>query len=173
MIKRIALLGVVFLSGCAMRRDTAYRPYKSREKKAFVQADRSIALADVQTNFNAYVTNEVVWAGVIKDVRFKETERTVQVAFEVDQRAFNWKKPYQLSAEGEGVFRAGWVVDKPTRISVLQGRAQPGYMIVVYGKPFRVQDGIVQLAATAVRPIKTSKYKVDPPESGKEQAEAD
>jgi hypothetical protein len=173
MMIRVALIGVIFLSGCAMQRNTAYRPYKSREKKAFSQADRSIGLMEVQTNFNAYVTNEVVWAGIIEDVQFKETERTVQVAFEVDQRDFNWEKPYQLSAEGEGRFRAGWVIDKPTRISVLQSRAQPGYMIIIYGKPFKMQNGVVQLAATAVRPIKTSKFSVDLPVSGNKQAEAD
>jgi hypothetical protein len=173
MIKRIALLGVMILSGCATQGPKNYRPHKGCEKEVFAQADRSISLAEVKTNFNAYVTNEVAWAGIIEDVQFKETERTVQVAFEVDQREFNWETPYRLSDEGDGRFRAGWVIDKPTRISVLKSQAKPGYMIIIYGKPFQMQNGVIQLAATAVRPIKTGKFEINLPESGTEPIDAD
>jgi len=108
---------------------------------------------------------EVAWAGVIEDVQYRETERTVQVAFRVDHRSFDWKnhggsRPYQLSKKGDGVFMAGWVVQKPTRISFLKTLSRPGDMIIVYGTPYRMKKGIIQLSASAIRPISEKDYSI-------------
>ncbi|MDF7825036.1 hypothetical protein P4B35_13520 [Pontiellaceae bacterium B12227] len=182
MFRSLVLLSVLLVFGCASVQEGAYEPYKSREKKAFARADRSVEIIDVQTNFYAYVETEVAWAGLIEDIQFKETERTIQVAFSIEHRAFDWldhggAMPYQLSAEGQGSFRAGWTVDKPARISHLKTLAKPGYMIVIYGKPYRMEGGVIQLAATAVRPIKNTQFAAGVPMSGKisdaEQEEQD
>jgi hypothetical protein len=164
-MKFCAVVALLILSGCATVGERAYSPAKSREKKAFVRADRSIAPLTVQTNFDAFLDAEVAWAGIITDVQYNETERTVQVAFEVEHRGFDWinhggKRPFQLGAKGDGMFRTGWEVDKPTRISYLKLLAAPGDMIIVYGKPYRMKEGVVQLAATALRPIKEERFSI-------------
>jgi len=59
------------------------------------------------------------------------------------------------------MFAAGWTVNKPARISVLKTQAEPGDMILVYGRLYRMKDGVIQLAATSVRPIKTGDFTVE------------
>ncbi|QBG47533.1 hypothetical protein EGM51_09065 [Verrucomicrobia bacterium S94] len=164
------------LAGCASTGSKVYKPHSSREKKAFVRADRSVTFADVQTNFQTYLETEVAWAGVIRGIEFKETERTIQVAFDIDYHDFDWRnygggKPYRLAAENGGRFKAGWTVDKPTRISYLKTLAKPGYMILVYGKPWRRDDTAVLLAATAVRLVSTGDYELLPEEGMEHQTE--
>jgi hypothetical protein len=165
LMKFCAILTVLLVAGCASVGERAYSPAKSREKKAYKKADRGITPLNVQTNFDAFVKMEVAWAGIIKDVQYNETERTFQVAFEVEHRGFDWidhggKQPFRLDSGGDGMFRTGWVVDKPTRISYLQMLAAPGDMLIVYGKPYRMKEGVVQLAATALRPIKQDHYAI-------------
>lgn len=167
MLKWMPLLVLPILAGCASTETKEYKPYKNREKKAYARADRSVGFSDVRTNFQAHVETEVAWAGIIRDIQFKETERTIQVAFEVEYRDFDWMEsragtPYSLSAESAGSFKAGWTVEKPARISYLRTLAKPGYMIVIYGKPWRRVHDTIQLAATAVRPIKESKFEFLP-----------
>lgn len=100
----------------------------------------------------------MAWGGIIKDIQFKETEHTIQVAFEVEHCTFDWRDhggriPYTLYESEEGVFRAGWTVNKPASVSHLEKQAKPGYMILVYCKPYRMSNDMVQLSAISVRPI--------------------
>jgi hypothetical protein len=172
MFKYLFVLWAVVLAGCSTLNDRDYTPYKSREKKAYARADRAISIPDVQSNLFELATTEVAWAGIIDEIQFKELERTIQVAFSVDQHDFDWKnyrkgKPYHLSADSQGQFTVGWTVDKPARISHLKTLAKPGYMIIAYGTPFRVdEDGVVQLSATAIRPIKMKKFLIENPIAG-------
>lgn len=167
MFRGWGLLVLLALAGCASTDSKDYSPRKSREKKAHARTDFSISFADVKTNFQSYAGAEVAWAGIIGDIQFKETERTIQVAFEIEQREFDWKKygtgePYRLSTESAGRIKAGWIVDKPARISFLKTLAKPGYMIVIYGKPWKRNGDEIQLAATAVRLIKSGDYSILP-----------
>ena len=164
-MKRFLLLGMVLVAGCSTVERGRYRPRSGNEKKAHGRADRSVSPADVKADFAAFANTEVAWAGIISDVQFKETERTIQVAFQVEHRDFDWKdhgggKPYRLSSTGEGLFLAGWTVNKPARIDYLRSRAKSGYMIVVHGKPYQTRAGVVQLSATAVRPVKTGDFEL-------------
>ncbi len=164
-MKRFLVLGMVLVAGCSTVEQGSYRPKSGNEKKVHGRADRSVRPADVTADFKAFENTEVAWAGIITEVQFKETERTIQVAFKVEHRDFDWKdhgggKPYHLSATGDGLFLAGWAVNKPARIDYLRSRAKPGYMIVVHGKPYQTRAGLVQLSATAVRPIKTSDFEL-------------
>ena len=158
------------LAGCSTVPDGAYRPKSFVEKQALVRATKEVSLAAVRQNFLALRNTEVAWAGVIKDVQFRETERTVQVAFSVDHRRFDWQrhrddnKPYHLSAQGEGPFTAGWTVRKPTQISYLEGLARPGYMLIVYGTPHSMRSASVHLAATAVRVIPVDEFRIGAPD---------
>lgn len=166
-MRLIAVLFCLVLVGCASVGTNDYKPYKNREKEAYSRADRSVTFSDVRTNFMNYVDTEVAWAGIINDIQFKETERTIQVAFDIDYHTFDWKdhgggEPYKLPEASEGQFKAGWTVDKPARISYLKTLAKPGYMIIVYGKPWRRVEDTIQLAATAVRPIKAGDYEIVP-----------
>lgn len=171
MFRGWSLLVLLALAGCASTGSQNYKPYKSREKQAFERADRSISFTEVKTSFQSYVGTEIAWAGIIDDIQFKETERTIQVAFDIEQHGFDWKKhrggePYRLSSESAGRIKAGWVVDKPARISYLKTLAKPGYMILVYGKPWKRSGDEIQLAATAVRPIHPGDFEVLPVPAG-------
>jgi hypothetical protein len=135
-----------------------YRAGSTRERQALKVADRSVAPADVRADFHAFEDTVVAWAGIIEDIRFKETERTVQVAFRLRHCGFDWidrggAQPYRATETGQGTFLAGWTVGKPTRIGYLKTLAQPGDLLLVYGRPYRMVGGIVQLSAEAVRPI--------------------
>jgi len=167
----VMLCAILFLVGCATVEKGAYPPKSSKEKKAFAQASREIQPKDVRADFHAAEKSVMAWAGVIKDIQYKETERTVQVAFKVDHRNFDWKDhggstPYQLSAEGDGIFLAGWTVQKPTRISYLKTLSKPGDMLIVYGTPYRMTGGsLIQLKASAIRSIHEGNYRVVEPEN--------
>ncbi|MBT8046039.1 MAG: hypothetical protein KJN67_02620, partial [Pontiella sp.] len=149
-MKRQLFIGCMLLAGCTTFNDGLYRPVSGREKKAFARADQAISPADVRRDFDTFNTREVAWAGIIKDIRFKETERTIQVAFQVEHRHFDWlthtgRAGYRLSAAGDGEFMVGWSVRKPTSVGRLMAQAKPGYMLVAYGKPYRIMDGVIQL----------------------------
>ncbi|VGO15519.1 hypothetical protein PDESU_04102 [Pontiella desulfatans] len=158
-MKVSGFMALLLLAGCASVREQAYQPHKSAEKKAFARVDRTIGPDAVRANYVALAETELAWAGIIKDVQYNETERTFQVAFEIEYHDFDWVdhgggQPFRLSAEGGGIFTAGWYASKPTRISYLKLLAAPGDMIIVYGKPFSMANGVIQLAATAIRPVK-------------------
>ncbi len=157
--------GLLILTGCATMEDGVYRPKSSKEKAAFSKAVKDVSPADVRQNFRALESTEMAWAGVIKDIQFKETERTIQVAFQIDHRSFDWTdhggdKPYRLSSTGDGVFVAGWIVRKPTTIGKLKTEAKAGYMMLVYGKPYQMKEGVIQVSTSALRLIKTNDYEV-------------
>lgn len=164
MIKTVLVVMAMISCGCAMMGSPSdYRPNSSREKMALSKAELDITPNDVRDHFHGYLGRNLAWAGIIKSVQFNETLRTIQVAFEVEHRAFDWKKhgghkPYRLSAEGEGVFTAGWTVQKPTSIQHLRSLADEGDMLLVYGRIYRLQDDVVQVEATAVRPIKKDEF---------------
>lgn len=169
MFNRFILLAGVFLAGCATVPDGEYRPAGGQERAAFAKADLAISPAAVRAGFAALQGRDVAWAGIIKDIQYKETERTIQVAFMVEHRHFDWKerggkKPFQLSAGGDGAFVAGWTVAKPTSIGYLKTLAAPGDLLIVYGAPYRIAaDGAIQLTATAVRPIAAEKVALGEP----------
>jgi hypothetical protein len=165
MIKYMAFWGLLVLTGCTSVEEGVYIPQSSKERAAFVRASTDLQPNDIRNDFQSMRAREVAWVGVIEDIQYRETERTVQVAFRVDHRYFDWKDhgsshPYHLSKEGEGIFMAGWVVKKPTRISYLRTLAKPGDMLVVYGKPYGMKNNIIQLAATAIRPITDDDYSI-------------
>ncbi len=165
MIKRVACFGILLLAGCATYEEGGYRPRSAREKKAFARISRSVTPNDVREDFHALRNSEVAWAGIIKEIQFKEVERAIQVAFFVEHRHFDWTdKPYRLSAEGEGEFVAGQSVDKPVSISRLEKLARPGDMLVAYGTPFRIRDGVIQLRTSSVRPIPKRAFSIAGPE---------
>lgn len=159
-MKHILILCLVAVTGCStLIKEKDYQAKSRKEKQAFERAVKGIPLSYVQRDFWSYSAVELAWGGIIKDVQFKESERTILVAFEVEYRDFDWVdygglKPYRLSGAGGGLFMAGWKVPKPARISYLKTLAKPGDMILVYGTPYLMsEDGVVQLKATAVRPI--------------------
>ena len=108
-MKRFLILSLLTVAGCSTFHETDYHPKSSKEKKAYVTAVRGIPLSYVQDDLERHLGVEVGWAGIIKDIQFKETERTIQVAFEVEHREFDWRdhgggRPYHLSAKGDGLF---------------------------------------------------------------------
>ena len=66
----------------------------------------------------------------------------------------------RLGAESEGLFAAGWKVEKPTRISYLKSLAKEGDMLVAYGTPYRMRSGVIQLNTSSVRPISADDYSI-------------
>ncbi|VGO22802.1 hypothetical protein [Pontiella sulfatireligans] len=165
MIKQVACLAVLALVGCSTTRNGAYRPKSGNEKEAYARAWLDVSPDDVRKDFQSLYQTEVAWAGIIKEIEFRESEREVSVAFLVEHRNFDWKdhgggRSYQLEAEGEGVFAVGWKVEKPTSISYLKSLADAGDMLVAYGRPVRIRKGTIQLSATAVRPISADDYSI-------------
>ncbi|WP_372808225.1 hypothetical protein [Pontiella sp.] len=163
----VLVAAVLVVSGCASVGERGYRPATHAEKKAFARADRSVSPQAVRSDFVSYGGMEVAWAGIIKNVQYSETERTYLIAFEVEHCGFDWTErggtePFRLTAPGEGTFTAGWYANKPTRVSYLQLLAAPGDMLIVYGKPHQMKNGVVQLAATAIRPVKVGGFAIHP-----------
>lgn len=162
MAKHAIVFGLLLaLAGCATMDDGAYRPKSYKEKQAFAIADRSVTPQQVRTNFHGHVETEVAWAGIIKDIRYKEEERVIQVAFQVEHRDFDWTQPIRISAEGQGEFVVGWSARKPNTITHLKSLAKPGDMLIAYGKPYQMKADIIQLAATAVRPIRVKDFTIE------------
>jgi hypothetical protein len=165
-MKHILILGCLLLAvGCTSVDPKPYRPKGGREKAAFTRVDRLIGPKLVLEDFETHRDVEVAWAGIIEDIQYNETERTIQVAFKVGHRGFDWidhggGRPYQLSGVGEGHFVAGWVVPKPASINYLKALAGAGDMIVIYGKPYQVKDDVIQLAATALRIVDDGDFEV-------------
>lgn len=165
--KWIAGMAVVLLAGCSTVKTGSYRPDSPKERTAYRRASKMIALADVQEDRGAYLEQMVAWAGVIEDVKFRQTERAVQIAFSVRQHDFDWLEPqgealYELSTESDGIFFAGLSVPMPTQISYLKGLAEKGDMLIVYGKPVP-GNGTVQLRAKTVRAIDRQDFAIIDP----------
>jgi hypothetical protein len=164
-MKWLSMALVLLVAGCASVGGRSYHPAKSVEKKAFARADRSISPNAVRADYVSYRGTEVAWAGIIKNVQYSETERTYLIAFEVEHCGFDWmehggNETFRLTSPGEGTFTAGWYANKPTRVSYLKLLAAPGDMLIVYGKPHQMKNGVVQLAATAIRPVKAGGFSV-------------
>ncbi len=156
---------MLLLAGCATYEKGGYHPKSAAEKKAFARATRNVNPDIVRNDFNAWAGIEVAWAGVIKEIDFKEAERAIHAAFYVEHRHFDWSdKPYRLAAGGEGEFVAGQAVPKPAAISRLKTLAKLGDMVIVYGMPVRMRNGIIQLKATSIRPISADDFTIAEPE---------
>ena len=163
MFRSLIVLSVLAVAGCRTVDPGMHHPKTDKEKKAFARANLETTPEQVRKDFESLRNTEVAWAGIIRDVQYKETERTIQVAFKVEHRYFDWMdyggaQPFHLSTEGEGMFVAGWPVNKPTRIGYLKALVKPGDMLIVYGKPYSVFNNIVHLAASAIRPVKAKDY---------------
>lgn len=160
----LTVLSIALVTGCASTGTKPYQPTSPTEKEAFSIADKTISMEDVRANFNAYKRDsEIAWAGIIKKVQFAEKERSVQVGFVIEHHDFDWTKhssgpEFQLSKESSGTFLAGWVVQKPTRISYLKQLAKPGDMIIVYGKPHRIKGSTIHIIASAIHPIPAKEF---------------
>jgi hypothetical protein len=162
-ITALALL----MAGCSTPGLRDYRPQNGREVQLLGKAVRTITPADVRKDFSGNAATLVVWVGIIKKIEFRETERTIQVAFLLDHRRFDWLEhreddaPYHLSEKGAGEFTAGWTVNKPTRINYLKSLSEPGDALVVYGTPYSIKNGIVRLDASHVRVLPKEKCRAD------------
>ncbi len=169
MVKYAVLLGFFVLTGCASKVGE-YAPKSKVEGAAFASADLSITPEAVRKNFEEYRGTNVAWAGIIREVDYKETERTIQVAFLVDQHDFDWKlhkgdQPFKLESERGGPFAAGWEVKKPTRASLLRKQAGPGDMLIAYGQPVKVRAGVIQLKTDQIRAVKIDEVQFTDPET--------
>lgn len=114
-------------------------------------ARRDVYPGDVLQHLEEHAGHTVAWAGVIRAFTVSEEAGQRVVRLDVEHRYFDWiedhgiqPERFFLSPRGEGTFRVAWPApprDRGER-SVL---IHVGDMLVSYGRPSVVRDGVVGL----------------------------
>lgn len=158
----------LMLTGCATTSTESkpYVPASSEEADALKAADVYTSPNMIRKNFYAYAGKELGWAGIIRNIKFIDQERVVQVAFLVEHHYFDWKEhggsvPYRLLPGSEGLFATAWSIEKPTDIRRLKMQVKEGDMLLVYGKIYNMKKGVVRISPTFVHPIPAKHFQLD------------
>jgi hypothetical protein len=129
------------------------------EQRAFNLAAKNIYPDDVRITPAGYIDKTLVgWAGLIIEGQFEEKEDEIEARLTVEHRHFDWlenfslvQNTFTLSSRGEGRFRTVWPMTKRYGLEEVKRYASPGNMVVVYGTPKEIEDGIIGLDAACVR----------------------
>jgi hypothetical protein len=152
-LRRLTLpvLGLLALALLGCPRPPGSRPFapQSEQGKAIAaKARRDVWPAQVRAAPEQYADTLVAWAGVVKERRVLEKERTLVIV--IDHHYWDFiedlgpqREHMFLSPRGEGRFAIGEWVNAQT---MNPGFLPVGAMAVVYGKPVGVEeDGMVLL----------------------------
>jgi len=161
----IFLLALVPASGCGL-----VRPYKCNsdfEQNIFNIASRNIHPDDVRVMPKEYLHNAVVaWAGTIIECTISEKEDEADARLLVEHHHFDWLEDFKLgenifilSARGEGSFKTVWPLRLDYGMEELKRWTAKGNMVVIYGMPVSVENGIIELEANCVRFILPGRFK--------------
>lgn len=145
-----------------------YQPSSNWEEAELKSSDFNIFPDDIRGNIEGYKNAKVAWAGIIKDTQYHETASNIQLGFIVEHHYFDWvqdqsvqRAKFFLSPNGEGKISAVWSIKKNALSAEIQEASKAGNMIVMYGTPHHVENGIVYLSISYVRTFPSYLFRTD------------
>ena len=144
------------------------RPYQAAspaEAQRIKQADFHTFPDDVRQSPEKFTSTLVAWAGVITNADIKKGSDGYLIIFSLEHHYFDWieddsiqKAIFFLSPRGEGKFATYWSMPLSTEYDELKRRVAPGSLLITYGYPVKVEDGVVYVRPDYVRPYEQSLY---------------
>ncbi len=168
-ILSMILLVSMVLIGCPHSK--LYRGLSEVEQDHFSKANREIYPNDVRSNFQQYSSSKVAWPGLITEGKWVEKDGTFSTTFMIEHHYYDWildysiqKEKFFLSPRGEGAFKT-ICPSKPEQES--QASNTTGDLLIVYGTPNKIEDGMVFLTCDHARLIKREWVRTDVFEYGR------
>ena len=165
----IVLFASMVLIGCP--HSQLYRGLSEGEQEHFSKANREIYPNDVRSNFQQNSSIKVAWPGFITEAKWDEKEGAYATTFVLEHHYYDWILDYSiqkeklfLSSRGEGAF-ATICPSKPEQKS--QTSSATGNLLIVYGTPERLEEGVVFLTCDYARFIKRDWVRTDVFEYGR------
>lgn len=127
-----------------------YQAASPREAAVMETARRDVYPEDVRQSPEQHRDTLVAWAGVVRSMEATEEGAALVLRFDVEHRYFDWlediggRARFMPSPRGEGRFRAAWGVPLAAR-EHLEQLGEVGDLLIVYGKPSDIRDGVVGL----------------------------
>jgi hypothetical protein len=131
-----------------------YKPVSDREAAVLARATREVYPDDVRREPERHAKTFVAWVGILKKYEASRARGGTDLWFDLEHRYFDWIEDFGLQPErlfisprGEGAFRATWSLP-PDAYDRLGQNLHEGDLIVVYGYPSQIQDGVVGIHPT-------------------------
>lgn len=138
-----------------------FNPTGRIEKQYFQLSDSSVFPKDVQSDLKRYSDKMVSWTGIIEKLELLDPEEDpLHSHWKIHARHhyYDWlidhglqKEKFLLSHKGEGRFVATVVVNRlqgaqrQQMVQHIEKQYRTGNMVIAYGKPEKVIDGVVIL----------------------------
>ncbi|HMN67937.1 MAG TPA: hypothetical protein PKC28_05295 [Bdellovibrionales bacterium] len=142
-------------------RTDRFQPAGPTERQFFAASDSRIHPNDVRAGFAKYKNSTVSWVGVVKSARLEEPKEYPEFGFwhiRAVHHYYDWKVDHSvqrerffLSSKGEGEFVVIVPVKRYTadqrvvEIEKTGNSYRPGNMIVAYGRPHKIEKGVIEL----------------------------
>ncbi|HEY3196706.1 MAG TPA: hypothetical protein VGJ57_01740 [Nitrospirales bacterium] len=151
MVFSIIAVCVVF-SGCPHTQ--LYGGLTSEEKEEFKKSNREVYPDDVRKDLEKFRTVEMAWPGVILDSKVVDKGDHLDILLLLEHHYYDWlldhsiqREKIFLSPRGEGLFRTSFSAKKQAAESeIFQESITSGNLVIVYGKPEKLEDNIIVLS---------------------------
>ncbi|HND02750.1 MAG TPA: hypothetical protein PK782_11790 [Nitrospira sp.] len=162
-IPAIVLMSVV-LSGCPLPRSEMYKGFSEAEKSYFATADLGVFPNDARKDVERYQASLVAWPGFITELNSIQKDSAYFTRIVVEHHYYDWildhsiqKEKYFLSPRGEGVFTTLC----PSKLKDENVTKDLNNMLIVYGKPEKVEDGMLHVTCDYAAFIKREWVRTD------------
>jgi hypothetical protein len=156
---------VAALLACAAAGSRAYRPISEWEAQAFSKADRNIYPHDVRRDIRAHTASKIAWPGLVQRAQVVRQPEKITLIFDLEHHYYDWVEdfhpmnpPIWLSPRGEGQFRTSWDVRAATDQDQIEEMTKPGYLVIVYGAPTKLEGETIVVDASYIRGISQRFY---------------
>ena len=136
-----------------------YKPISETEEKFFNNSNRHVFPDDIRKSIDEYVTELIVWTGIVEKHRVFEEEDYWAVDYLLKHHYYDWiedfvgKGPIKLSPKGEGYFTATWLFKKTADIDSILKHVN-GDLLIVYGNPFDlIEFDVIRLETKYIRHV--------------------
>ena len=153
----------LLLSGCPHSKK--YRGLSEVEQDQFNKANRDIYPNDVRNNIQHFQSDKVAWPGLITEAKWMEKDGTFATKFLIEHHYYDWILDYSiqkgkifLSPRGEGSF-ATVCPSRPDQETIVT--TAPANLLIVYGMPEKVEEGIVFVTCDYANFIKREWVRTD------------
>ncbi len=162
-IPALVLLSIT-LSGCPFPSSERYKGFSPLEQTYISKVDFGTFPNDARNDVERYQTKLVAWPGLITEVKSIQKDGAYFTRIVVEHHYYDWildhsiqKEKYFLSPRGEGVFttlcRSKLKDENVTR--------DLNNMLIVYGKPEKVEDGMLYVTCDYAAFIKREWVRTD------------
>jgi hypothetical protein len=170
-IAKVSALMVVLIALIGCPHSKLYQGLSDGEREHFNKSSREIFPNDVRNDLERFRATKVAWPGFITEGKWAQVEEGFVTTFFIEHHFYDWILDYSiqkekifLSPKGEGMFATN-CTSKAEQES--QTASAVGNLIIVYGTPVGVEEGIVTLSCDYARLIKREWVRTDVFEYGR------